>query len=99
MAESYPIAAIVRAGGSLQLFKNLLIASDLNYTEKQLYLHGGAEYSRPFGPVTLALRAGYKNDTVKELGALSGLTAGLGVGDPGVDRRDSGGGAVAAVHV
>ena len=79
VAESYPIAAIVRAGGSLQLFKNLLIASDLNYTEKQLYLHGGAEYSRPFGPVTLALRAGYKNDTVKELGALSGLTAGLGV--------------------
>ena len=79
VAESYPIASIVRAGGSLQLLKNLLVASDLNYTESQLYIHAGAEYSRPFGPVTFALRAGYKNDTVKELGALSGLTAGLGV--------------------
>ena len=27
----------------------------------------------------MAVRAGYKNDTVKELGALSGLTAGMGI--------------------
>ena len=79
VSEAYPVAAIVRAGGSLELYKGLLVASDLNYVESRLYLHAGAEYSRPFGPVTFALRAGYKNDTVKELGALSGLTAGLGV--------------------
>lgn len=79
VSESYSLASIVRAGASLELYKGLLLASDLNYVEKQLYIHAGAEYARPFGAVVLALRAGYKNDTVKELGALSGLTAGFGV--------------------
>ncbi len=77
-AEEYPLPLTVRAGGSLALFKNLLLASDLTYTEKDINLHAGAEYTRAFGAFILAARAGYKGDTAKELGALSGLTAGLG---------------------
>ena len=79
-AEEYPLPLTIRAGGSLALFKNLLLASDLTYTEEDINLHAGAEYTRAFGAFILAVRGGYKGDTVKELGALSGLTAGLGVG-------------------
>jgi hypothetical protein len=79
VSEEAPLPVTVRAGGSLALFKDLLIASDLNYTENQVDLHAGAEYTRAFGAIVLAVRAGYKNDTVKELGILSGLTAGLGI--------------------
>lgn len=79
VAEADPLPVIVRAGAALQLSKNLLVVSDLNYAEKELNVHAGAEYARAFGTVVVAARAGYKNDTIKELGALSGLTAGLGL--------------------
>ncbi len=79
VSEANSLPVIVRAGGSLDLFKGLLVASDLNYIEKVINIHIGAEYTRAFGPLTVALRAGYKDDTVKELGALSGLTAGMGI--------------------
>ncbi|MDD5209144.1 MAG: PorV/PorQ family protein [Elusimicrobiales bacterium] len=79
VSEKFSLPVVIRAGGSLQLFKSLLIASDLNYMEGNVNLHSGAEYTRAFGTVVLAARAGFKDDTIKELGALSGLTAGLGV--------------------
>lgn len=79
VSEEYPLPVMIRAGGSLALFKNLLVASDLTYAEKDVNLHAGAEYTRAFGAFVLAARAGYKGDTVKELGLLSGLTAGMGV--------------------
>ncbi|MFA6435003.1 MAG: PorV/PorQ family protein [Elusimicrobiales bacterium] len=79
VAEKSPLPVILRAGGSLELFEGLLVVSDLNYLEKGLNLHVGAEYARAFGALVTAVRGGYKDDTVKELGALSGLTAGLGV--------------------
>jgi len=79
VSEENSLPVIVRAGGSLELVNGLLVASDLDYAEKELDLHAGAEYSRAFGALVLAVRGGYKSDTVKELGALSGLTAGLGV--------------------
>jgi len=87
VSEENPLPVIVRAGGSLQLFKDLLVASDLNYTERKINVHAGAEYSRAFGALVLAARAGYKDDTIKELGALSGLTAGMGLswGDYQID--------------
>lgn len=79
ISEGNPLPLTFRAGGSLALFRYLLVASDLTYTEKDLNLHAGAEYTRAFGAFILAARAGYKGDTVKELGVLSALTAGLGV--------------------
>ena len=79
VSEEAPLPSIVRAGASLALSGNLLVGSDLVYAEKTVNIHGGAEYTRKLGGVVLAARAGYKNDTVKELGALSGLTAGLGL--------------------
>ncbi len=79
VSEENSLPVMIRAGGSLQVFKSLLIASDLNYIEGNINLHYGAEYARAFGTLVLAARAGYKDDTVKELGALSGLTAGVGV--------------------
>ncbi|OGR66588.1 MAG: hypothetical protein A2X31_04515 [Elusimicrobia bacterium GWB2_63_22] len=79
VAEEDPLPVTVRAGGALQLHKNLLVVSDLNYTEREINIHAGAEYARAFGTVVVAARAGYKDDTIKELGALSGLTAGLGL--------------------
>ncbi len=79
VSEEYPMPVMIRAGGALRLFKSLLVASDLNYTEKDADIHAGAEYTRGFGAAILALRGGYKTDTVKELGALSGLTLGFGV--------------------
>lgn len=79
VSEESSLPVLVRAGASLQLFKSLMIASDLNYIEKNINIHYGAEYTRAFGTVVLAARAGYKDDTVRELGALSGLTAGMGV--------------------
>ena len=79
VTEENPLPVIIRAGGSLALVKGLLVASDLNYVEKTINIHAGAEYARTCGAFILAARAGYKNDTVKELGALSGLTAGAGV--------------------
>ena len=79
VSEENPLPVIVRAGCSLELFKGLLAASDLNYTEKDINIHAGAEYTRVLGAFVLAARAGYKNDTVKELGALSGVTAGMGI--------------------
>jgi outer membrane protein OmpA-like peptidoglycan-associated protein len=87
VSEENPLPVITRAGVALQVFKNLLVASDLVYTEKNASLRGGAEYTRRLGALVLAARAGYKSDTVKELGALSGLTAGMGVklGDYQVD--------------
>ncbi|OGR97305.1 MAG: hypothetical protein A2016_00200 [Elusimicrobia bacterium GWF2_62_30] len=77
--EEYPLPVTARAGWALELAKGLLVASDLNYTEKDLDLRAGAEYTHALGTVILAARAGYRGDTVKELGALSGLTAGMGV--------------------
>ncbi|MCX5793037.1 MAG: PorV/PorQ family protein [Elusimicrobia bacterium] len=79
VSEENTLPVMIRAGGALALFKDLLVASDLNYAEKDLRIHAGAEYTRKFGALVLAARAGYKSDTVKELGALSGLTAGMGV--------------------
>ncbi|HCC46570.1 MAG TPA: hypothetical protein DEQ38_00385 [Elusimicrobia bacterium] len=79
VSEEQSLPVTVRAGGALQLSENLLVASDLNYTESEINIHAGAEYAREFGTVVLAARAGYKGDTIKELGALSGLTAGLGL--------------------
>ena len=79
VSEKSSLPVLVRAGAALQLFKSLLIASDLNYIEKNINIHYGAEYTRAFGTFVMAARAGYKDDTVKELGALSGLTAGMGV--------------------
>lgn len=79
VAEKASLPVLVRAGGALQVFKDLLVVSDLNYAKKELNIHAGAEYTRAFGTVVVAARAGYKDDTIKELGALSGLTAGLGL--------------------
>ena len=79
VSEEKNLPATIRAGGALDLRNDLLIASDLVYVEKGLNIHVGAEYTRPVGKLVLAARAGYKSDTAKELGALSGLTAGLGV--------------------
>jgi hypothetical protein len=79
VSEAYPLPAIVRAGGALEAGKGLLVVSDLNYAEKDIRIHAGAEYTRAFGAFVAAARAGYKNDTVKELGVLSGLTAGAGL--------------------
>jgi len=79
VSEKKPLPLMIRAGGSLALFKGLMVASDLNYAEKNINIHSGAEYTRAFGALVLAARAGYKDDTVKELGALSGLTAGMGI--------------------
>lgn len=79
VSEEAPLPLTVRAGGALELVKGLLVASDLDYVEKNINVHAGAEYTRALGAFVVAVRAGYKDDTVKELGALSGLTAGLGV--------------------
>ena len=79
VSESNPLPVTVRAGCSLEMFKGLLVASDLDQTEENIRIHTGAEYTRPLGAVILAARAGYKNDTVKELGVLSGLTLGMGI--------------------
>lgn len=79
VSEENSLPVIIRAGGALQLFKSLLVASELNYTDKNINSRYGVEYTRAFGAFAVAARAGYKYDTVKELGALSGLTAGMGV--------------------
>ena len=79
VSEENPLPVITRAGVSLELSKSLLLASDMNYTEKDASFRAGAEYTRKLGELLLAARAGYKTDTVKELGALSGLTAGMGI--------------------
>lgn len=79
VSEEASIPLTVRAGAGLELFEGLLLASDLNYIEKDIDIHAGAEYARRLGSVVMAARAGYKSDTVSELGALSGLTAGLGI--------------------
>lgn len=79
VSQKYPLPVLVRAGGALRLFDGLLVASDLNYVEKEFSLHAGAEYARVFGTTAAAVRAGYKGGTAQELGALSCLTAGFGV--------------------
>lgn len=80
VSETFSLPVTVRAGAALEAYKGLLLVSDLVYREETVDIHAGAEYSRAFGAVVVAARAGYKDDTVKELGSLSGLTAGLGVG-------------------
>ncbi len=79
MSEKAPLPVIVRQGVSVELFTGLLVASDLYYAEKEINVRTGVEYTRSIGAFELAARAGYKNDTVKELGVLSGLTAGMGI--------------------
>ena len=79
VAEAYLLPVTVRAGGFMALDKNLMAVLDLAFMEKDVNLRGGAEYTRIVGPLVLAARAGYKSDTVKDLGALSGFTAGLGI--------------------
>jgi len=80
VSEAFSLPVTVRAGAALEAYKGLLLVSDLVYREETVDIHAGAEYTRAFGTVVVAARAGYKDDTVKELGSLSGLTAGLGVG-------------------
>lgn len=80
VSEAFSLPVTVRAGAALEVYGGLLAVSDLVYREETVDLHAGAEYTRAFGTVKVAARAGYKDDTVKELGALSGLTAGLGLG-------------------
>ncbi len=79
VSEENTLPVIIRMGGALELVKGLLVASDLNYSEKNVHIHSGAEYTHTLGALVLAARAGYKDETVKELGALSGLTAGMGI--------------------
>ena len=79
VSESSPLPVIIRAGGSMSAMKDLLVAADLVYAEEAVNLHFGAEYTHKVNALILAVRAGYKGDTVKALGALSGITAGLGV--------------------
>jgi len=80
VSEKSSLPVITRAGLSMELSRNLLAVSDLKYIESVVSAHAGAEYTRALGAIVLAARAGYKNDTVKELGALSGITAGAGAG-------------------
>jgi hypothetical protein len=79
VSEAEPLPVLIRAGGALELSKGLLAAADLDYLEKNINVHAGAEYTLRLGSLALAARAGYKSDTVKEQGALSGVTAGFGV--------------------
>ncbi|MEI7529900.1 MAG: PorV/PorQ family protein [Elusimicrobiota bacterium] len=79
VSEADPLPLIVRAGGSLELFNGLLAVLEVNYGEKAVHFRAGTEYARALGALVLAARAGYKDDTVRYLGALSGLTAGLGL--------------------
>jgi hypothetical protein len=77
--EDEPLPVITRAGCYFEPFKGLSLVSDLNYMDRYASIHAGAEYARPIGVLVLAARAGYKNDTVRKLGALSRLTAGIGL--------------------
>jgi len=79
VAEKNSLPVIIRAGCSMEIFRDLLVASDLIRVESDTDLHAGMEYSRAIGSLVLTARGGYKDDTVKELGSLSGLTAGLGI--------------------
>lgn len=78
VSEKYSLPTIVRAGGTLELFRGFLISSELDYFERSASVHSGIEYYQVLGTAGLSLRAGYKTDT-PELGALSGLTTGLGL--------------------
>lgn len=77
--EKNPLPVQIRAGLSIELLKGLVAVSDLTRVEKDGDIHAGAEYSRTLGSFVLAARAGYKDGTIKDLGGISALTAGLGV--------------------
>lgn len=77
--EAAPLPVILRAGAAMDLFKGLLVSADAVYKEEEVRLHAGAEFTTGLGSVDVALRAGYNDESAGALGALSGLTLGMGI--------------------
>ncbi len=73
--DSLPLA--FHLGGAYALFPRMTVNGEFEYQNSGLASwHMGAEWS-PMAPV--ALRIGYRTDTLKELSALAGLTLGIGL--------------------
>ncbi len=73
--DDLPLAG--RFGAAYQVNRWSLLTSDVSYRKSGLASwHGGLAW-RPLEAVSL--RAGYKTDTLKELSALAGVTAGVGI--------------------
>jgi len=73
--DSLPLA--LHFGGSYQVHPKVALMSDVEYQKTGIASwHGGAEW-QPIGPI--ALRVGYKTDTLKGLSPLAGLTTGIGI--------------------
>lgn len=81
--EGYPLPAEWRAGIGCRLLrrKNLTVGGDIRMGIAQgLSAHTGAEIMIKD---MIALRAGYKTDTISDINYLSGLSAGMGFGGNG----------------
>lgn len=75
---NYVLGASYRFKNLLMKNTRLILAADTDgYVDTGMKLNGGAEYKMTFGKNDLALRAGYR--TGSDLGALAGLTSGVGI--------------------
>lgn len=78
MSEGDPLPLNIKLGGVYKLLKDdtLTLALDVNKPiDNEINLHIGGEY---WATDMIVLRLGYKTTTVGNLGALSGLSMGLG---------------------
>ncbi len=79
---SDPLPLLLRLSGSWEASAGLLLAADAGFPrDNEPFLRMGGEWRLQAGPRSLVLlRGGYRTETAGGLGALSGLSLGLGVG-------------------
>jgi len=84
--EEDPLPFNIKTGAAYSgLIKSLLIAADVNFPVDNIpSYHFGAEYRYKIKQIELAVRAGYKTKTIEDLDALSGMSAGGGIGYKGL---------------
>ncbi len=76
ISESDPLPLTIKAGGAYRLSKGLTIAVDASKPiDNEISVHTGIEWVYKN---LLAVRTGFKTDTIENLDALSGLSGGLG---------------------
>ena len=74
--EGFPLPAEGRVGAAYKAFKNLLLSADVKSDAENVSAHIGSEIKVI---EALALRAGFKTDTISDIDTMSGLSAGIGI--------------------
>jgi hypothetical protein len=77
----YPLPLDLRAGASYRLQRNTVLVSDIDLpSDSAAAVHFGAEYwYTKLKGIDLAVRGGFRSNTMTDLGSMAGISTGFGV--------------------